>query len=146
VQNRETNLVGQVYTIVLIVLFLMAGGHREMVAALLDTFKVIPLLSFRFDESLVLLMAQMLASAFILAIRLAAPVVIALFLTSLCMGFLSRTMPQLNILSIGFPLRILVGLSVATLAIVAMQDVLLEAVWDGLDEIRATFGLDAAGA
>jgi flagellar biosynthetic protein FliR len=145
VQNRETNLVGQVYTIVLIVLFLMAGGHREMVASLLDTFKVIPMLSFRFDEPLLLLMAQMLASAFILAIRLAGPVVIALFLTSLCMGFLSRTMPQLNILSIGFPLRILVGLSVATLAIVAMQDVLLEAVWNGLDEIRATFGLGAAG-
>jgi hypothetical protein len=38
-----------------------------------------------------------------------------------------------------------VGLSVATLAIVAMQDVLLEAVWNGLDEIRATFGLGPAG-
>ena len=142
IQNRQTSIVGQIYSMVLILVFLLAGGHREMIAALLDTFEVIPMLSMRFDEPLMLLLVEMLASAFILAIRLAGPVIIALFMSSIAMGFLSRTMPQFNILSVGFPIRIMIGLAVATLTIIAMQDLMLETVWEGLDAIRAVFGLD----
>ena len=100
-QNEQTTITGQLYSIVLMLVFLLVGGHRAMVAALLDTFRVIPVLSQEFDESVVVLLTEMLASSFILAIRLAAPVLIALLMTTMALGFLSRTMPQLNILSIG---------------------------------------------
>lgn len=142
IQNQQTTLTGQVYSLVLVLVFLLAGGHRAMIAALLDTFEVIPMLSRGFDSSVVVLLAEMLASAFILAIRLAAPVLIALMMTSLALGFLSRTMPQLNILSVGFQVRLMVGLSVAALAIGASEDVMLGAIWDGLEAIRTSFGLD----
>jgi flagellar biosynthetic protein FliR len=123
-------------------LFLLAGGHRAAMAALLDTFKVIPLLSFRLDETFILLLVEMLASAFILGIRLAGPVLLALFMMGTALGFLSRTMPQFNILTVGFTLRLLLALAVGGLAISASQDVLLDAIWDGIDQIRAAFGLD----
>ncbi len=141
-RNQQTSIVGQVYSIVLTWLFLLAGGHRAAMAALLDTFEVIPLLSFRFDETFVLLLVEMLAAAFILGIRLAGPVLIALFLLGTALAFLSRTMPQLNILTVGFTLRLLVALLVAALAISAGKDVMLDAIWDGVDLIRAAFGLD----
>lgn len=141
-RNQQVSIVGQVYTISLTILFLLAGGHRATMAALLDTFEVIPLLSFRFDEMFVLLLVEMLAAAFILGIRLAGPVLIALFLTGTALGFLSRTMPQLNILTVGFTLRLMVALAVAGMALIACEELLLDAVWDGVDLVRTSFGLD----
>ncbi len=142
--NQQASIVGQIYTITLTMLFLLAGGHRATMAALLDTFEVIPLLSFKFEEMFVLLLVEMLAAAFILGIRLAGPVLIALFLMGMALGFLSRTMPQLNILTVGFTLRLLLALAVAALAISACEDLLLGAVWDGVELVRASFGLDPA--
>jgi flagellar biosynthetic protein FliR len=140
--DQQSSVIGQVYTLTLTLLFLLAGGHRATVAALLDTYQVIPLLSFQLNESFLLLLVEMLTAAFILGIRLAAPVLIALFLMGLALGFLSRTMPQFNILTVGFTLRLLLALVVAGLAIGAYEDVMLDAVWDGLELIRASFGLD----
>lgn len=141
----EVSIIGQIYTIVLVFVFLLVGGHRAMIAALLDTFEAIPLLSARFDEPLVLLLAEMLASAFSLAIRLAGPVLVSLFLTTMAMGFLSRTMPQLNIMSVGFQVQILVALGVAGVSLVAMEGLLTDAIWDALDRIRETLGVEPAG-
>ena len=139
--NEQSSMIGQIYVVVLTLLFLLAGGHRAVMASLLDTFQVIPLLSFRPGESIVLLVVEMLSAAFMVGIRLAAPVLIALFLSGTALGFLSRTMPQLNILSVGFTVRALITLSVAGIALGASQGVLLDAVWEGLDMIRASFGL-----
>ncbi len=141
-RNEQATIVGQVYTISFTLLFLLAGGHRATMAAVLDTFDVIPLLSFRFEESFAVLLVEMLAAAFILGIRLAGPVLLALFMLGIALAFLSRTMPQLNILTVGFTLRLLAAVAVAGLALSACQGVLLDAVWDGVELIRATFGLD----
>ena len=142
--DEQSSMIGQIYVVVLTLIFLLAGGHRAVMASLLDTFQVIPLLSFRPGESVVLLLAEMLTAAFIVGIRLAAPVLIALFLSGTALGFLSRTMPQLNILSVGFTLRALITLSVAAIALGAGEGLLLDAVWDGLDMIRASFGLESS--
>ena len=139
--GTQSTVVGQVYTIVTLLMFLGIGGHRMMVAALLDTFTVVPVLGFGFDHSMMAMIGDLLSAAFILAIKLFAPVLIALLLTSIVMGFLGRTMPQLNILTVGFAVRSLAALGVAALALAASQDVLVEALIEALEAIRATFGL-----
>lgn len=141
-QNQTVTTVGQIYTIVLIFMFLLAGGHRAAMAALLDTYEVMPIMSTHANEPMVLLLVEMISAAFIVGIRLAGPVLIALFLTAIAMGFLSRTMPQLNILSVGFTVRALVALGVAGLALTHCSDMLLNAVWEGLSMVRETYGLD----
>ena len=142
--DSQVSIVGQVYTIAFTIVFLLLGGHRAAVAALLDTFEVIPVLSFQMNDSIVLLLVEMLAATFILGIRLAGPVLIALFLVGTALAFLSRTMPQLNILTVGFAIRAISALAVAALAMGAAEDLLLDAVWDGVERIRLTFGLDPA--
>lgn len=140
--NTQVSIIGQVYTISLMTLFLLAGGHRATMAALLDTYEVIPLLSFQMSDSIPLLLIAMVTASFVLGIRLAGPVLIALFLTGTAMGFLSRTMPQLNILSVGFTIRVMVALGIAGFAIAGFQDVLVDAVWGAFETIRLGMGLD----
>jgi flagellar biosynthetic protein FliR len=47
---------------------------------------------------------------FLVGLKIAAPIMIALFLSNLCLGIVARTVPQVNILMIGFPLNIGIGL------------------------------------
>lgn len=142
--DSQVSITGQVYTIAFTVVFLIAGGHRAAVAALLDTFEMIPVLSFQMNESVVLLLVEMLGAAFILGIRLAGPVLIALFMVGTTLAFLSRTMPQLNILTVGFAIRAITALAVAALAMGATGDLLLDSIWEGVERIRLSFGLDPA--
>lgn len=50
-------------------------------------------------------------------ILLAAPVVLCLFLTTVVLVMMTRAAPQLNLYSVGFPLRVLIGLGVVLLLI-----------------------------
>ena len=72
---------------------------------------------------------------------MAGPVLIALFLSGTAMGFLSRTMPQLNILSIGFTVRVMVAIGVAGFALAGYQELLVDAVWTAFEMIREGMGL-----
>lgn len=144
--NEQASIVGQVYTVVLTIVFLLAGGHRAAVAATLDTFKAIPLLSYSSDDSIVVLLVETLTAAFVVGIRVAGPAMIALFLTAIALAVVSRAMPQLNILSVGFTLKVLVAVAVMWLTLGLCQDILVDTVWDGLDMIRAAFGLETSAA
>ncbi|MEK6675119.1 MAG: flagellar biosynthetic protein FliR [Planctomycetota bacterium] len=139
--EEQTSVVAQVYSVSFMVLFLLAGGHRAAVVAVLDTFQRIPLLAFRFDESLLELLIELLSSVFILGLRLAGPVLLALFLTECALALVSRTMPQLNILTIGFATRALLAIGLAALVISLSTQTLLDAMTDSFDFIRATLGL-----
>ena len=140
-RSDQVSVTGQVYTVSFTLLFLLVGGHRAMMAALLDTYGLVPLLSFRFDETFIVLLAEMLAAAFVLGIRLAGPVLIALFLTGTAIGVLSRTMPQLNILTVGFAIRLMVALAVAGLTLAACEGFFVEAVLSAVESVREAFGL-----
>jgi flagellar biosynthetic protein FliR len=47
---------------------------------------------------------------FVVAVKFAAPVIVALFLTNIALAILTRLMPQMNIFGVAFPLKIGVGL------------------------------------
>ncbi len=114
--QNDSTILGQLYFIAMMMIFLLIGGHRAVVRALLDTFETVPPATFKFDATLLELLTTLLTSAFILAIRLAAPALIALLMVSLIMGFISRTIPQLNVLSVGFTVRVVIGLAVTAIA------------------------------
>jgi flagellar biosynthesis protein FliR len=143
-QDQQASVLGQIYTTVLTLVFLIAGGHRAIIAALIDTFEIIPVMTMRDTESIVVLLAETLTAAFIAGIRIAGPAMIALFLAAISLAVLSRAMPQLNILSIGFTVNVILALGVAWLALSFCEGVLLQFVADGLESVRAAFHLPPA--
>ena len=141
--ESQTSVMGQLYFVVAMLAFLGVGVHRALIQALLDTFTIIPLLSFHGGDSIVVLLVELLAGAFSVGIRLAGPALVALMLTSLTLGFLSRTIPQLNILSVGFAIRTMVALAAAGVSLMAADELLLDAADQALMLVRVTFGLEA---
>ena len=47
---------------------------------------------------------------FVVAAKIAAPVIAVLFFTSVALGLIARTVPQMNIFIVGFPLKLAIGL------------------------------------
>lgn len=139
--GSSSTTIGRTVFIIAMFIFMVAGGHRELLRAVLDTYGVIPVMSFRYDASMLDLFVDLLHGAFIVALRLAGPVLVTLILASLVMGFLSRTIPQFNILSVGFAIRVLTALFALALTIAASQGVVTDALADFVDRLREGFGL-----
>lgn len=124
--DDEADVIGQILFFMALTGFILIGGHEQMILAVLHSFEHIPLGSMVVNTDLTVLLAGMLTAAFELALRVAAPLLSLIFLESLAMGFVSKTVPQLNIMSLGFPLRILLGTMVIILGLVVIDEVVLE--------------------
>jgi flagellar biosynthetic protein FliR len=70
------------------------------------------------------------------ALRLAAPVIAVLIIVEVMMGLMSRAAPSLNLLVIGAPLRLPVGLLVVAASLVALPS-LIRRVWPAALELAA---------
>ena len=128
----EADVIGQILFFMGLATFLLIGGHEAMLIAVLDSFQYVSLGGFVPDESLIVLITGLLMSAFELAMRLAAPVLAIVFLQSVAMGFLAKTVPQLNILSLGFPIRILTGITTIAIGLVVLDNIILDELNDGI--------------
>ena len=91
--------------------FILVGGLELMVGAVLETFSRVPLGAYRLDMSTVDLVVALLTASFEVALRVSMPIVVVIFLENIVVGFLMRTIPGLNIMNFGFPLRILLGVA-----------------------------------
>jgi flagellar biosynthetic protein FliR len=135
--NAQTTPLGQLMYLILTGLFLAMNGHVAIVRALLESFAFVPPLSFQVTPSIVELVVGLMTSAFVIAIRLAGPALTALFLVTLSMGFISRTVPQLNILAVGFSIRSTVALLMTAASLTVIQDLLVDGVVDTMDALQA---------
>lgn len=137
--------VSQLYFLVAMAVFLGVDGHHALVRALLDTFAAIPPLDFKPEASLLELIVEVLALSFIIAARVGGPVMLALLLALLTLGFISRTMPQLNLLTVGFPLKLATALFVMAVTLIALEPILVDALVEVMDGVRAGLGIAQAG-
>jgi flagellar biosynthesis protein FliR len=114
----EETIHGVFYLQLVAVIYLIVGGHRAVVTACLDTFERLPLLSINTPQALsVELLARALTLSGEIALRVAGPILLTLFLVNLALGLVSRTMPQLNVLAVGFSLKGLIAFAVMAAAL-----------------------------
>lgn len=119
----QTDVIGVLLYWLGLLVFLAIGGHRLMVSGLLDSFKAVPLGGLSVGGDIVGMLSGMLSASFVMAFKMAIPAVLALFLVSVAMGLINRTVPQLNILTAGFALRTTVGMLVLAATLVAAMRV-----------------------
>ncbi len=117
----QTGPIGQALFMLGIAIFLIMDGHIAVMGVLLDSFNHVPIAGLTNFDTVGAVILGLLATMMDLLIKVAAPILTLLFLESVAMGFVARTVPQMNILSVGFVVRILMstGLLVLTVAGVA---------------------------
>ena len=110
--NSQISVISQFYHLLAVLLFFATGAHHVLVAAMFQSCLALP----PFGDSQLTGGAWHLlrefSTVFSSGLRIAAPIVVVLLLISAAMGVIVKTVPQLNVLVVGFPIKIGVGLIV----------------------------------
>ncbi len=110
--GQETAVVNRFYSLVGTLIFLVIGGDAWTLRGLARTFQLVPLTSGPRISSLWGGAEQVFATVFAAALEVAAPVLVALLITDVAFGVVSRVVPQLNVFAVGFPTKVAVALLV----------------------------------
>ncbi len=117
------SVVGEFYFFFALIIFILMNGHHFLLSALVSSFGMVPVAGVQFPPAVPAKLSAMFGDIFSIGLRIAAPAVVALFLSSVALGFVARTVPQMNLLIIGFPLRIGLGLALVIVSLPLMAGV-----------------------
>lgn len=116
--NASVSFTGQIYNILATLIYLAINGHHIFLRAVSQSFEFLPLAAFSFNPEGVMFVISTFAKVFIVAMQITAPVFIALMVSNAVMGVMARLVPQINLMAVGFPIKIGIG---AIMLILSMQ-------------------------
>ena len=116
----DSGVVGQFLYLLALVIFLCLGGHLTLLRLLIGSFENVPPGGMTDLAAVLTVIAGLMQSMIELVVQISMPVLAVLFLESVAMGFISRTVPQMNILSVGFITRILIATTVTAVSLVSV--------------------------
>jgi flagellar biosynthetic protein FliR len=106
----QVSIIGQMQYLFATLIFLSFNGHIYLLEGLQLTFQAVPLGGVHFSSGLLTIFLKLSGELFVAALKIAAPVTAALFLSEVALGIIARTVPQMNIFLVSLPLKIGVGL------------------------------------
>jgi flagellar biosynthetic protein FliR len=131
--------VADLYFLLTLTIFLIVGGHRAFLRGVVGTFDTLPLLSVGLNRGLFDLVAGLLQGATAMALQLAAPMLVTMILTDVVLGFLGKTVPQVNVMTAGLSLRAVLGMVVLIVGLSLTSDVIASGVMESLRQIGHTW-------
>jgi flagellar biosynthetic protein FliR len=123
----RNNLVAVLYVNVALVTFLLVNGHHAFLRALIASYQQLPVGAGAIAGTLGNSVAELLGLVFAIGTRLAAPLVLVLVVVEVAMAMAARTAPSFNLMVIGAPLRLLVGLILLALTVPVVTRVAMRA-------------------
>lgn len=115
--RQQTGLIGTFLYNLTIIYFLVTNGHHVIISALAESFRVIPLDSMVWNDSLPQFIIDLTAGIFLNGMKIAMPITFAILLTNVGLGIMARTMPQMNIFVVGIPLQLMIGTAMLSMVL-----------------------------
>ncbi|MEK7703269.1 MAG: flagellar biosynthetic protein FliR [Nitrospirota bacterium] len=112
ISNQQVSLMRQIYMAIAALIFLAIYGDHVVLRAMALSFEVVPASGFTIKGPLIEQIIRMGSNIFILGMKIAAPITVALLLAQIAMGVISRVVPQIQVFMFSFPLTIGIGLIV----------------------------------
>ena len=100
------------HRMVVMLVFLSLGLHQIFIAAIVDSFKLIPGGAAELHGNLANIFISVTGGMLAVAIQLAAPILVALLFTMAALGLVARAVPNMNVFVMSFPASFCIGLVV----------------------------------
>lgn len=121
-----------------VLIFISLGGHYAVVYAAAGMGGVIVPGSFVASDRIIELLVNHTAQVFEIGVLFSAPVVVALLITNVVLGIVSKAVPTVNVFMVSFPLTIAIGLVLSIFLVSELPRFLepwLSRVGDSMDMI-----------
>lgn len=117
ISKTNVTLLANVAYYISLLIFFIIDGHHVLIRGLIASFDVIPIgKTIVFQDSFSLIL-ESFSKYFLIGVRIALPIIIIVLLTDICMALISRTVPAINVMILGMPVRMTVGLIVFVLSL-----------------------------
>ncbi|MEL0033166.1 MAG: flagellar biosynthetic protein FliR, partial [Paracoccaceae bacterium] len=133
-------VISQIFSLFLLVLFFSLNGHLVIFELLYKSYDTIPLGTLDNISQTVALAIEASGIIYSEAVLIVLPIVSLLFLMNLGIGFITKSAPQLNLFSFGFPLTILGTFFALYFSVDALQFVFGELIDKSINFVRLMLG------
>lgn len=141
--GAQVSVIGRFWYIMAILIFMSINGHHLIISALVNSYQAIPVGVTSLNGTVGEQIIRYSAYTFVIALKIAAPTIITLFLTDIALGTIAKTMPTMNVFFVGFPIKIAAGLLALALSLPAFAYVLEKGmiyIDEGLTHLLLTMG------
>ena len=107
--GTQVSLVGNLWNIVAILIFLAINGHHLFFRTLIESFNWVQPGSLHISDATYKGIVAGAQHMFVLAIQIMAPAAAALFLSHVAMGIIAKTVPQMPVMIVAMPMNIAIG-------------------------------------
>ena len=136
--NSQISVISQFYHMLAVMLFFASGAHLMLISAMFQSCLALPPFGGGQLTGGAWYLLREFSSVFTTGLRIAAPIVIVLLLISAAMGVVVKTVPQLNVLVVGFPIKIGVGLITLGASLVYFKQAVLGLLAQVPDQLAHT--------
>ncbi len=112
--GAQTPIVASIVYLIALTCFLEYDGHHLVLLFLSNSINHIELGGFLLNENIFLSVLKSLKDLYLISLCLAFPVIGICFLADFIFGMLMKTMPQFNLLVVGYPIKISIAFAVVT--------------------------------
>ncbi len=140
-EEIQNNLIGEILYYTTILIFLLINGHHYVISGIVASFDVIPIGKYVISSSVYQLLIKYSFVVFIVAIKIASPIIVSFFLIHIAESIIARVIPQIQIIFVTQPLKsgigILLLISLVPLYVYAIKNLLERYETNLLQLIRA---------
>ena len=108
--NSQISIIAKFLNLLTLMMFIYLNAHHFIIEAFSFSYLAVPFLGLDLSGAALTILTKAAGLIFVLAIKIAAPALVALFLASITMGIAARAVPQMNIFFVAHPIRIGAGL------------------------------------
>ena len=134
--NEQNPIVSSFLFVVVFLLTLSLRLHHAFIMVWVRSYEITPVGAATIHPEDWMLVGKLAAEIFYLAMQLALPVMITLFLLDFILGIMARTMPTLNVFLVGLPLKVMIGL-IFIGVIVSLMPQLLKPIGNSFIDLTA---------
>lgn len=141
--GESMSAVSQLFGLIAMAVFVMMNGPEMMIAAIIESYFQLPLGLKLESRQVIELTVEVLQQSLLLTLRGVGPAVAAMIISTLTIGFVSRTYPQLNLLSLSVGLNQIILLALMLFTVggaiwIVMGDIpgLLQFIFAKLTEVQ----------
>ena len=121
--RMQVGIMGNLYYYMMMLLLIISGMHQYLVAAIVETYKVIPIGGVKFGAGIYTAIISFMSDFFVIGFRIALPVFSAILMLNCVLAILAKVSPQMNMFAIGMQLKVFIGLVLLAICIMYVPNI-----------------------
>jgi flagellar biosynthetic protein FliR len=137
--GSQISVISVFQTMLATLLFMSLGVHHFFIRSIVESYQLLPLGGWHMSGPMLQFVTSTMTGLFVLAIKLAAPVMVSLMAATVVLGIMARIFPQMNVFIISMPLNIGVGFLILGTSLMVFMHTLEGAFGQLTQQIKALF-------